>query len=283
MDRKEERLRRYVHILWLLAEADTKLNKNGIWLQLKGQGLGSEPTILYAIRDLEKWGMIKEVKTKKIVPGGKTFNYYRLTQSGVENLISAGIIRTKSISRNAVRLLLQKCRELLPYATDILDLWPLFRQAEVEDIAVRRLAMFIVNFHGEQLYYYVLGMASPPLVGTRAILKMLAGGSDTRTVDDDVEAFLDPHTSLDSHDAPFPNAEDGFTRWIELVRSSEKLQAIVVRAALKTAYGFMRSNNDTLKLLAVKPISLKDSDAETYRKLVAEIVFLGSTIVTPST
>jgi hypothetical protein len=139
--------------------------------------------------------------------------------------------------------------------------------------------MFIVNFYGEQLYYHILGMTSPPLVGTGAILNMLVGGSDTRTADDDVEAFLDPHAPLDLDDAAFPNAEDAFTRWIELVKGSDRLQAILVRAVLKKAYGFVRTNNETLKLLTVKPISLKATDAETYRKLAAEIDSLRSKII----
>jgi hypothetical protein len=77
------------------------------------------------------------------------------TRTGVENLISAGILLTESINQNTVKLLLQKNTNLLPYAADILELWPLFVEAGLEDYAARRLAMFIAKFHGEHLYNHV--------------------------------------------------------------------------------------------------------------------------------
>jgi hypothetical protein len=294
LDRKEERLRRYVHVLQLLAETDTKLNKNGIWLQLKGQELGSEPTILYAIDDLEKWGMIKEVKTKKIVPGGKTFNYFKLTRTGIENLISAGILLTKSITVSTAKLFLQKYRELLPYAAEISDLWPVFAEAKVEDIGIRRLAIFIRNFHGEQLIHHVRNEYGPfvnaLLLGEHEIRNWMADhlrkkgvqSSLQCTADDDVEAFLDPLLSCYRVDASLRNANDELERWITAIGSSEKVQAIVVRIALKQAGKVMQSNNGVLRQLGVKSVTLRIPDVETYGKLMAEIDFLRSRIVTPS-
>jgi len=290
---EQERVRRYVRILQLLAENEKQLNKNGIWLQLKGNGFGSEPTVLYAIDDLGKWGMVILVKTRRLVPGGKTFNYYKLTRDGIENLICAGVLSTKSISLSTVKLLLQKYRELLPYATQISQLWPIFVEAKVEDIAMKRLAMFIGHFHGEQLYYRVRNPRGPPIIGSHAIsnLKVADLAETFRnlslncTAEDDVEAFLDPHSQFYGIAASYQYergiSDDEYHRWIMAVRSNEKLQTILARAALKEAVSHLRSSNGTLKLLADKPIRLSDSDAETYRKLMAEVDLLRSKIVVP--
>jgi DNA-binding PadR family transcriptional regulator len=271
-----------------LAETDTRLNKNQIWQQLKGQQLGSEPTILYAIDDLQKWDMVKVVKTDRAVPGGNKFNYYTLTPSGVENLISAGIIHTRSISPSTVRSLLQRYQDLLPYAASVSDLWPIFRKEKVEDIAARRLARLFAECHGEQLCDCVVRGLERPRGGSHALLNRLREhqlGKKPLSLNcsaiDDLEVFVDPDAFLPLFDylARSPNADVEFKRWLEVVTSNEKLQVIDDRRALKEAEVHMRKTNGILNRLAVKRSNLKDGDVETYTKLIAEVNSIRSKIV----
>jgi hypothetical protein len=106
------------------------------------------------------------------------------------------------------------------------------------------------------------------------------------TAEDDVEGFLDPRSQFYGIGASYQHEkgvlDDEYERWIMVIRSNEKLQAILARAALKEAVSHLRSSNGELELLSSKPIRLKDSDAETYRKLMTEITLLRSKIITPS-
>ena len=169
LDKKQQKLRRYIRILQLLVETEDQLNKNRIRSKLEGKIFGSEPTILYAIEDLKKWRLIRLIKSNTPVPGGGTLNYYVPTRSGVENLISVGILLTESINQHTVKLLLRKHTNLLPYAAGILELWPLFVEAGLEDYAVRRLAMFIAKFHGEHLYNQVYNPSRIPIIAEHAL------------------------------------------------------------------------------------------------------------------
>jgi len=287
---EKERLRRYVRILQLLAETDNQLNMNGIWRQLEGKGFGSEPTILYAIKDLQKWGMVKRIKTTKVRPGKHLFSYYALTPLGVEDLISSGVVRTGSVHFKTAGFLLRKYRDLLPYATNIADLWPLFSEAKVEDIAIRRLAIFIEYFHGEQLWNHVRGATGPVLSGEHEMWNWI--GDQLRkkgveysvqcTADDDVEEFLDPFSTHYRVDTSFRNANDELERWNAAIANNEVLQTIAVRSTLKKAWKAMRSNNDVLRELSVKSVTLRVSDARIYRELIAEVEFLRSKIITLS-
>jgi hypothetical protein len=291
LDKEQQRLGRYVRILRLLAETEHKLNKNQIWRSLKGKGFGSEPTILYAIDDLRKWGMVHLVETPILVTGGNTFNYYNLTPTGVENLICAGVLSTKSISLGMVKFLLEKYRETVPYATQISELWPIFAEAGVEELAVKRLAMFIAVFHGEKLYYYARNPDGPPIRGPHVWLNMTVGdlaenighSSLNCTEDDDVEAFLDPCSQFyglgTSYEYEGGVSDKEHQEWIMVIRSNEELQSIVARATLKEALSNLRSSNLALETLSQRRITLKGTDSETYKDVMREIESLRSKIV----
>jgi hypothetical protein len=282
LDKNQKRLRRYVRILQLLAETDDKLNKNGIWCWLKKEKLASEPTILYAIRDLQKWGMVDVIKTKRVVPGGKYFKYYKLTRTGIENLITAGVIRTKSVEPTTIKLLLFKYREQLPYADGILDLWPVFIEKKVEDVAERRLASFITGMYGEQLYYYARGIEragwEPPNVGALAMTNMLIHGIYSSSADDDIETFVDPSSSFVANETFSANTNNDKEKWSQVVDTNEKFQKILIRATLKNAHRLIQKSNEALELLAVNPTRLKEIDPQTYEKFLAELRLLQSKV-----
>jgi hypothetical protein len=290
LDAKQQKLRRYVRILQLLAETEDQLNKNRIRNKLEGKTFGSEPTILYAIDDLRKWRLIRLIKTNTPVPGGGTLNYYVPTRSGVENLISAGVLLTETVRKDTVKLVLQKYSDLLQYADQISELWPIFVESEIEDIAVRRLAMFLAHYHGEHLYNRVYNPSGQPIISDHALFNARREGLHKKsdplslncTADDDVEAFLNPNQQFFNLDAPFRYEEDQENRWIATIRGNGKLQAIVARAAVKDAISQLQSSNDALEELSDKPIRLNGRDVGIYRKLTTEIDKLRSKIVTSS-
>ena len=288
LDEKQRKLRRYIRILQLLVETEAPLNKNRIRSKLEGKIFGSEPIILYAIDDLKKWRLIRLIKTNTPVPGGGTLNYYVPTRTGIENLISAGILLTESINTNTVKLLLQKYTDLLPYATQILELWPLFVEAGLEDYATRRLAMFIAKFHGEHLYNHVYNPSEIPIIADHALLDAKQKGAARKigplslncTASDDIEAFLDPTAYFQNIDTPDRYDEDEAAEWLQLIKHDERLQAIVARATLKDALSTIQMSNGILRELSNKSINLQGKDAEIYKKLSSEFDILSSKIVT---
>jgi hypothetical protein len=63
------------------------LHKYGIYKQLKGASLASEPTIIYMVDDLERQGLIRIVYTKHKVQGSKPSRYYDLALAGLVTVI----------------------------------------------------------------------------------------------------------------------------------------------------------------------------------------------------
>ena len=85
MSARQHRLTRYLRILRIIAQE--KVNKYRICKTVEGATEDTEPTILYAIRDLESWGMMNQQKTGKRARGGGEAYYYYLTKVGLASLL----------------------------------------------------------------------------------------------------------------------------------------------------------------------------------------------------
>jgi DNA-binding PadR family transcriptional regulator len=133
---KETRKVRSRHLAVLKVLADEgPLNKYGICKELVPSE-ASEPTILYRIDNMEQQGLVRVVKTIKKVRGSKPSKYYDVSLAGLLLLVRPeGRERDKNKIELARRLA-AKYADLMPH---ILDLWPAFREAGVEDEALDRL------------------------------------------------------------------------------------------------------------------------------------------------
>ena len=275
---KRKRLHRYLRILNLVAQTD-QLNQNQLWKRLdKENEFGSEPTIIYAIKDLEKWGMLRLVKTTKVVRGGKTFNYYELTRHGLENLIATGY-KTRTITDTTIDILADKYKSRADMLPSILPLWKAFKQSGVlEKTASRRLAMFLAHFHGEQLEQYVRDPNLPPYYGQHGMKHFLRGSSMKFsegpqydcTPDDDVEVFLNPISPL----YRLVESRQEVAEWVKAIQQNESLQRIFVRSVLRQAQKIMHENNAGLDLLPVEKVKLGDDSSKLYVELMAEVDIL---------
>ena len=91
-----------------------------------------------------------------------------------------------------------------------------------------------------------------------------------------MEAFLDPNTYLQNIDAPVRYDEDEATKWLQLIKDNERLQAVVARSTLKEALSAIQMSNGILRELSSKSIKLQGEDAGIYKKLLAEFNILSS-------
>jgi hypothetical protein len=115
-------------------------NKYDIFKALEPTGLGTEPTFLAAIDELEEAGMIWASFIDARARGGNPSKHYDLTVMGLQELFGAiyhfgwkeiGFRKGASFSTLA-----QRCSSLLP---QIFGLWERYRQQNVADIVQRSL------------------------------------------------------------------------------------------------------------------------------------------------
>jgi DNA-binding PadR family transcriptional regulator len=133
---------RTMEILLLLAQKGP-LNKYGICKVLVPK-YGSEPTILYAVRDLteEKRGIgaaIRVAKTERGARGPKgTSNYYDLTPSGLAHLLNAIAWDLKNPGRDFFDFFGHLAAKYLDLFPEIFNLWPAFVDAGIADLFIQR-------------------------------------------------------------------------------------------------------------------------------------------------
>jgi len=128
-------MERDMAILSLIAKGERPLNKYRIWLQFQSKELGTEPTILTAIDELEESGLITAAQTNEKARGGKPSKQYDLTLLGLR-LLLGGIQSLETskpeLSRSAVPYLLKKYRAFVP---EIFSLWDQYKIRNIEDLA----------------------------------------------------------------------------------------------------------------------------------------------------
>ena len=280
--------RRFLRVLQLIAESDDKLNKNAIVEKLADEKLGTEPTARDTIIPLEKLGMIQLVKTNKRLRGGKTFDYYTLTKAGLENLITAASdahLGKTFFNPETFQHLAHKYQDELP----IFRLWGNFRAAGIEDLAWRRLPLFLSIFHGKQLEYLVYRKSGS--YGKQVKPKQVKRKQSKRRVyrptasldygrhgttnfnkdpseyecnpEDDEEAFLDPNSVWPSD------------KWRSAIQSNGILRSIFVRSLLKQAKKTLHHVNSELNQV---PKTITGEDSKLCHDLVTEMNALRSKI-----
>lgn len=145
MESRRRRFERVINILRVVAEADasdpSKLpNKYEIFKALEPTGLGTEPTFLVAIDELEEGGLIHPILVDTHARGGSPSKHYDLTVKGLDELLGgidylgwkeAGFRKGAGFSTLARRY-----SSLLP---EIFGLWERYRQQNVADIVERSI------------------------------------------------------------------------------------------------------------------------------------------------
>jgi predicted transcriptional regulator len=246
---------RLIRVLQLIADSDEQLNKSKIIEAITLERSTTEQTVRTDLQNLEDWNMIHLERTNRRMRGGLRFSYYRLTSLGLQNLITSaynmhlgGFFNTQTF-----RHLAHKYQGELT----IFGLWDTFQAAGVEDMARRRLPVFLLIFHGQQLEHYVYHASGSPdcgLHGTKNWLK--DAGEYECTPDDDVEAFLDPYL-LRPDDT-----------WLAAVSANEILRSIYIRSLVKQAARIMRHANRGLRHVPVT--TLTGNDLNLFRDLVRQ-------------
>lgn len=120
-------------ILRVLSE-EGPVNKYRICKRLESN-MGSEPTILYAVSELEKDGFIKVIETKDKVRGGKPSKLYDLSILGVTKLLAEQL--KEKYDFEFVDHVAKKYRHLIP---DLFAAWPAIVQAGLGDEIMPALA-----------------------------------------------------------------------------------------------------------------------------------------------
>jgi hypothetical protein len=134
------------------------LNKYGICQHLVPH-VGSEPTILYLVDEMEQSGQITVVSTVKKVQGTKPSKYYGLSLRGFSWIMREyleAVTKAKEEKKDTrvwgiktppeefIRGVVERHRHLMP---PLLDLWPAFVEAGLEATAVECLHLACVT-HG---------------------------------------------------------------------------------------------------------------------------------------
>lgn len=182
---KSERkmLRRRVNILRLLAEKGP-LNTYRICEHFVQGKAGSEPTILYAVRDLREMHCIRAARIDNKSRGVKPSEHYDLTLAGLLVLIKS--LLDNEGGHRFLEHLATKYRNLMP---SVFDVWAAIRDAGIADLAFRRLQ------HLCDAALLDLGSAEPT-------------DWPTDLIREDIDTFFDP----------------GEKRWLEGVMTNKTLR-----------------------------------------------------------
>ena len=136
MEAARREMERDVAILKLIA-TQGPLNKYNIWLKLQSKKLGTEPTILAAIEELEQIGFVQPARTDTEARGGRPSKWYDLTLAGVLWLMRGIAFLEPEKLESSVTYLAEKYDALLP---EIFHHWQNYKAQNVEDMALEALA-----------------------------------------------------------------------------------------------------------------------------------------------
>jgi len=223
-------------ILVLLANKGP-LNKFHICRELKTHA--SEPTILYAVRDLEANGRVEAVKTDRNArgPTGQS-KYYDLTAKGLRTLINP-ILPTKgkhlksklALQESSFRNLAKKYRDFMP---EIFNYWPTFLKIGAENIAIMRLITVVEDLSG-----YDFLADDPEILGDK--FRPL---SETEYLEKIVDGFW-------TLDWPDHVDEDHKLRareiWLNAIRKDTSLREMIVRIMNRRLEDLARERNESVK------------------------------------
>jgi DNA-binding PadR family transcriptional regulator len=237
MKKEQTRLRRYYRILLLVSGSEVPLNKYMIWKDLEQKTRESEPTILYAIRDLEEWGFIRRLTSEKRARGGGKSYHYELTRLGLEGLIP---LVDRHDEEKFFKDFAVKYRKLLP---EICKVLPIFEKAGIRRGEIAwRLRSFSTYFHGDPLRYYV----DDPFRDKRPVYygvhgrnneKEYASGQFYRCTDlEDAQEFVNPFGHFQFF--YYRGADEDQKKLLEIVRSNETLLALAIQGGLREAQSY---------------------------------------------
>jgi len=227
---------------WLAEEGP--INKYRVSEALSRRLHVSMNTILYAVLDVEKRGLIR-IDHSKPARGLSGFsNYYDLSLAGLLYLISH--IRDLGLTgdtdrNNLFRHLAVKYHSLIP---GVFDLWHACLEAGGEDEAIQRLFLFC-----KSLWLAIeRGMDD---VGAEAIAK-----------ENSAEFFLDPFLirqaffqDIEMMALQFKGIDES---WIEIVRKNERLRKRTAAAIVSEVERFVSRANSVLKALPANEIAVED-------------------------
>jgi DNA-binding Lrp family transcriptional regulator len=249
----------------LVSDGEVPFNKYKIWKALRRTG-ESEPTILYAIKDLEEWGFIRRVTTKKKARGGGKSYHYELTRLGLEGLIP--LVDSRDEER-FFKDFATKYRGLLP---DICKVLPIFEKAGVDRGGVGgmawRLRLFSSHFHGNPLRNYVYDPfrdKQPFFYGahgrSRYDKEYASGQFYGCTHQEDAQEFVNPYGIFRL--SYYEGADEDQKKWLEIVRSNEPLLALAIQASLREAQSHADRAHKVMTDLYQEVKPLKDSKLRT--------------------
>ena len=261
MERQLTRLRRYYRILLLVSDGEVPFNKYMIWKALEEKTGESEPTILYAIKDLEEWGFIRRVTVEKKARGGGKSYHYELTRLGLEGLIP--LVSGRDEER-FFKDFATKYGGLLPGICNVLPIFEKagWRRGGVGGIAWM-LRTFSVRFHGDPLRNYVYDpfRDKQPFFygvhGRRRDEKEYASGQFYGCTDqEDAQEFVNPYRIF--RFSLYEGVDEDQKKWLEIVRSNEPLLALAIQASLREAQSHADRAHDVMTDLHEEAKPLKD-------------------------
>jgi hypothetical protein len=112
------------------------LNKYGICKSL-GAEWGSEPTILYAVRDLEEDGYIEVVKIDKSARGGQPSKYYDVSLPGLAKVVSR--LKDEAGDLSLLDQIANKYKTKIP---QIFEQWPSLHKTGIMHVVRQNLAVW---------------------------------------------------------------------------------------------------------------------------------------------
>jgi hypothetical protein len=251
------------------------INKYGLcrWI---GAEWGSEPTILYTVRDLEAYDYVEVVRTDKDARGGQPSKYYDVSLTGLAKIISR--LTDDAEDLDLLDRMAKKYKTKIP---QVFELWPLFRKSGITDVVRHNLAVWCDSLC-ESLE------AFPPRtdlhgrsVGRKRIRRLLEGHEKTyrelhkSVVDDHLErvglevvcrgpalvaerVYL-PIIRTHSGDREYDNRAK---HWLEAIRHSELLRRAIVQRLLEAeniVSIWMRETNELIQQLRPKGYASRDN------------------------
>jgi len=145
MESRKRHFERAMKVLRVIAEADNSdprnlPNKYDICKSLRSSGLGTEPTFLAAIDELEEAGLIYARFVDTHARGGSPSKHYDLTLKGLEELIG-GIneLGWKKLGFRKEMSFPVLARRYTPLLPEVFGLWGRYQQHNVADIVQRSL------------------------------------------------------------------------------------------------------------------------------------------------
>jgi DNA-binding PadR family transcriptional regulator len=207
----------------------------------------AQPTILAAIKQLEKEGLIKGSKQKSSRTG-KTSKHFDLTLNGLLYLVShiwdSGLpIESRDIF---LRNLAKKYRDLIP---GIFDLWPAFGNMAAEGMAFTRLFFFCKSLWRAQTEDCMRAVDAELIAKNHA-----------------ADFFADP---LVFHQVDMQQAQmttlfsEGLNvggGWISLVQKNERLRSATIHSLISRIDLDVRKANDVLSMLSAEQLQVSTAE-----------------------